>query len=446
MRKNLANYMNGEEINLADMKRDVIYASSKKIKEEKVTHSKIEDDRDISKIIDIISKLPEPKKRKFSEISLRTNPKKWVLSLLNNYPDFDENIMEVLLNDFTDSMLTRMREESRYALAMLLKNELILCHSIYGEETITTNWRAIPRVLDSDNVLRYVRFVKSDDDIVVEYFERWATESFTDWLGLSQKDAFYLFGGKYRIYSKIENIDVVLEFTEEQLDRWLKEHPEIIRRREIKLANPISALLINQIRVGKKKYEDVGDFIQDFTAEKYNIKHYREKFKEVTSPPPRRDKEPKSTGPIDLYLYKFYDEKDVVVKKGDQEEVIVIEKTNPNIDMLFVCEHIKIRSSYLDDILTRFINGETIRIIHVGMNIAPEPIKIRNMEIWNKLEITELTKLLISYYHETKLQDKCLSRILEFAIFKTLSEANRDTHIYYFLDPFTDFGTKFLNP
>ncbi len=424
------------DIAKADTTLDSIYASSKKIREDEVRHTKITEKRDIEKIRNILLKLPEPKERRFSEINLRTNPRNWILSLIDSYPEVDETKMEMLLNDFSDSMQTRMREESKYAMAMLLKNELVLCHSIFGEETITPEWKAIPRMLDSDNVLRYVCFERHEDSsILVKYYEKWATESFVDWLGLPQKDSFYYFGGKYRIYSKIENTNVVLELTEEELDRWLEIHPEI-REGKIRLSNPISVLTFNQIRVGRKKYENVGDFIQDFVAEKYNINFYREKFEELTSSPKKKTKEDRLSGPIELYLYKFYDEKDKVVKVEGGESVIVLEKINPHIDILFVCKDIEIRSSYLDDIFVRFANGERINIVHPGMSISADPIAIGSMEIWNEIEVMEFTNHLIGYYHGTKLQDEYLFRVLEFAIFKTLAEANKKTHLYHFLEPF----------
>ena len=112
-----------------DEQQDVIFTSSKRIKEDEVSHTTISEKRDIEKIREIISKLPSPKERKLTEVSLRTNPRKWVMSLLDSYPNnVKEDEMESLLNDFSDSMQTRMREENKYAVAILLKNELILNH------------------------------------------------------------------------------------------------------------------------------------------------------------------------------------------------------------------------------------------------------------------------------------------------------------------------------
>ncbi len=432
---------------LPTKQREIIFTSSKRIKDGKVNHTTISEKRDIEKIKKIVNKLPSPKERKLTEISLRTNPRKWVVSLLDSYPDnVKEEEMESLLNDFSDSMQTRMREENKYAVVILYKNELVLCHSTFGEETITPNWKTIPRMLDSDNVLRYVRFIKEKNEVKVKYYERWATESFVDWLGLPQKDAFYHFGGKYRIYSRVDNADIVFELTEKDIDRWLEKHPEI-HKGKITFSTPITYLKINQIRVGKKKYEDVGDFIQDLIAEKYGIEFYQRKFKEIVADKKSADNKP--TGPLELYLHKFYDEKHRLVKIEGGESITIVEKVNPRVDILFVCSNIEIRSSYLEDIFARFINGEEINIIHAGIEISANPVTIKTLKIWNKLNIPDLVTYLINYYESVNLQDQDMARFIEYIIFKVLAENNKDTYIYHFLEPFakkiigeSSFGDK----
>ncbi|MFH1625384.1 MAG: hypothetical protein ABID54_09565, partial [Pseudomonadota bacterium] len=115
------------------------------------------------------------------------------------YPDnVKREEEEYLLLDFTEPMKTRMREESKWAIGLLMPGKLVLCHSLFGEETITPEWKIIPRMLDMDNVSRYVCFMDDSGIITVRFWERDATSSFIEWLGLPHKQAF-LFGGRYRI-------------------------------------------------------------------------------------------------------------------------------------------------------------------------------------------------------------------------------------------------------
>jgi len=136
---------------------DPIYTFVKQVKATSVTTKEIPDPLTISKIIAVLGKLETQPKATVSaieDIGLRTNPKKWVSSLLAGYPnDFDATDVENLLFDFTETMQTRMRMETKYALSLLMENKLFVCHSIYGEETITPEWEIIPRMMDIDNVL-----------------------------------------------------------------------------------------------------------------------------------------------------------------------------------------------------------------------------------------------------------------------------------------------------
>jgi len=401
---------------------NLIFVFSKKVKDVQVHHTRIEGARDVEKIKKVLSRLPQGREKKLEEIEFRINPKNWILTLIDEYPsDVENEKMENLINDFTESMRTRMREEEKYAIGVLLRGGLILCHSVFGEETITPEWEVIPRMLDPDNVMRYAYFkIENADSFQVKYYERYATDSFVEWLGLLQRDALYHFGGKYRIYTEISGVANIFELTDEEFEQWIEKHPEI-KKSQIRLTTPIEILNITQIMVGKKKYDNPRDLLQDFYAEKYKIDYYQEQFREIV----------KSLEP---YQYKFFDEKNRVVIIKDGNIITKVEKRNPNFDILFSTKNIELRESYLDDIFVRFINGEKMRIFHAGEKFSTTPLEIKSMEIWNTLELNNLTQSAINYYQETNLQDKVLTRLLGFTIFALLDTQNQTTHIYHFLE------------
>lgn len=402
---------------------NLIFVFSKKVKETEVHYTEIEREIEAEKIKNVLKRLPQGREKKIEEIELRTNPKKWIQSLIDGYPsDVDREKMANLISDFTENMMTRMREEEKYVIGMLSEGELILCHSVFGEETITPEWKIIPRMLDHDNVMRYVHFKKEVDSFRVKFYERYATDSFVEWLGLSQREALFHFGGKYRIYTEIGGINSVFELTENQIEQWIEEHPEM-RTSKIKLKSPIEMLTITQIIVGKTKYNNPKDFLQDCYAEKYRINYSQEQFKEIIKT-------------LEPYQYKFFDEKSqVIMIKGD-DKVTKVEKRNPNFDILFSTENIECRESYLDDIFRRFINGERIRIFHAGEKFLPIPIEIKPMEIWNKIKLNELTQKIIEYYQTANLQDRVLTRLLGFVIFTILDAQNKPSYIHHFLEKF----------
>ncbi len=401
---------------------------TKGIKDDSIHQTKIMDSSDIKKIMEIINtKLPQPKETKLGDINLRRNPKMWVRELLDDYPQSDRKTFEELLSDFTDSMQTRMREDSKYVVGILFKKELLIAHTSYGEKTITPEWKTIPRMLDGDNILRYVHFIDQDGTIIVRYFEKWATLSFVDWLRLPEKEAFYYFGGKYRISSSINGFSISLELTEEDVETLINSG-SIIHDDVISFDPPVSRLKISQIIAGRKKYEHFGDFIQDYEAEKYDIEWYREEYMKIIQ----------SLGPL---TEKHIDEKNRVIKISSGREVTLLNKRNNNLDILFVTNKyggIELRDSYLDNLYNRFLTGEKINIYHVEKPfLANSNLKIGSMTIYNQCQFLELSKNLIKYYNNTNLQDVILHRILEMIIFNILARENEESGLGYFFDIFS---------
>lgn len=399
-----------------------VFTFAKKVKEPSIRSKDISDETTISKIADVVDRLeslPRSTDSSFDEIGLRTNPKKWVSSSLQNYPDdIDKVAIESLLFDFTDSMQTRMREETKYALALQMENKLLLCHSVYGEETITPEWRIIPRMLDRDNVLRYASFSSEGGIINVRYWEKEATSSFIEWLGLPRKQAF-LFGGKYRIHSNIEGVSIEIQLTDEEIEKWLDDHPEIEEGR-ISLATPIQSLKINEISVGRKRYQHVEDFIQDYKAEKHGLPLYQTEYERLNS------------DPLPMFI-KYYDEETRVVRIEGEEEIVEVEKTTPDFQILFADGIIEFRSSYISKLATSIVNGESLNVFHPGLDFKATPFSVASLHIYNKLRSTPLVEHLTDYCEKTNLQDQYLDVLLKYACLIALKEANSNSPITYFL-------------
>jgi hypothetical protein len=275
-------------------------------------------------------------------------------------------------------------------------------------------------MLDTDNVLRYVCFMDEKGIITVRFWEREATSSFTEWLGLPRKQAF-LFGGKYKICFEIEDVTTEFQLTEEEIERWMKAHPEL-REGKINLPTPIQVLNINEIRVGRKRYDNTQDFLQDYEAENYGIAYYQKEYERVNS----------EFLPL---LMKYYDEKTRVVRREGEEETAEVAKSTPHFDILFVNEHIGLRASYLNDIVKRFINGEPMQVFHAGIKFQAPPFILGSMKIYNKIQLDSLTQEAINYYDNTDLQDKNLIALLQYVIFRRLAEINGQLPIAHFFEP-----------
>jgi hypothetical protein len=404
-----------------------IYTFSKRITGTSINEADLNDPGDIAKvnvILNNLDTLPGVKDSTLSAIRLRTNPKKWIRAILKAYPP-DVKFPEIhnLLFNFTDSMKTRMREESKYALGLLLEGKLVLCHSVYGEETITPEWKIIPRMLDMDNVLRYVYFWSTGNDIYVRYWEKSATNSFVEWLGLPRKEAFE-FGGKYRICAEIGRASIEVQLTEQEMEEWLKDHPEL-EEGKIEFDTPISWLNVSEVRVGRQGYQNTRDFIQDYKAERYGVPRYQREYTRV-----REDYLP--------LIVKYYDEKTRVVRIEGDEEVTVLLKTTPKFEIVFADGDIEIRGSYLEELGQRFINGEKLRVFHAGMGFRTPPLEIGNTQIYNDVNISDAAQQIVDYYNDTTLQDRSLDILLKVAALTLLEESNYQEPIKYVFESLSD--------
>ncbi len=227
------------------------YVYSKEVKGNTINKSVITRNIDKNKFLNVINSLLSIGKTKYLEdLELKENCKEWVTTTISNFPDINDKYIEFLIKDFTDSMYTRMREEEKYVVTIVMKDSLILSHSLFGEETITPNLQVIERMLDKDNVIRYVHFQIEKDKIKVTFYEETKSVFFVEWLGLPEKEAFSYLGGINRIFTEIYGSDLVFEFTDEDFEKKIIENKTFkIEGNQIILPEPIQRLTISQVRV-----------------------------------------------------------------------------------------------------------------------------------------------------------------------------------------------------
>ena len=397
-----------------------ILTFTKRIKDQSISFKEIKDNKDIAKIGEVIEKLENLsgiRSSNLSDLGLRTNPKNWASSVLRNFPDqINKQEMQYLIADFTDSMQTRMRMDTKYALGILMDGRLVLCHSVFGEETITPEWKTIPRMLDSDNILRFVGFSNASENIVVKYWEKEATGSFVEWLGLPRKQIFLL-GGNYKLRTEIDNMSVEFQMDDEEVGVWLAAHPEV-RDGYITLSSPIQSLNIKDARAGRKLYEDMRDFIQDYEAETFGMPKYHKEYQKIKA----------SNLPL---LMKHYDEKERVVRVEGDDKTTAIDKSTPGFNILFADGEIEIRPSYLNEIVSKIKNKENQKIVHAGHKFASPPFILGATQIYNQIEINSAVRLLTDYYNETNLQDVNLNTLFLFVVFSLLSCTNMGSPFSY---------------
>lgn len=418
--------------------QEYTYVYSKKVNDSKIVGSKKTRKFEKDKMSNVInSLLPLGKTMFLKDLYLKQNCQDWINAIFSLYPNVNERDVKELLNDFTDSMNTRMREDEKYVVCILTSKFLILCHSRFGEETITPKYEVMERMLDKDNVLRFVYFEKEIDDIKLIFFEDSPSVFFANWLGIPEKEAFGYLGGKNKFYGEINGSTFVFEFTDDDFDKkFIQNKTFSINENQLILPHPIQNIPLVQIRVGRRPYDDIEDFMQDFFAKRYDLTFYQNEYKNIIY-----------SVDFDLWSKKIIDEKFVV---RDSNRKVLVKKSNTQFFIIFSNKEIEIRPSFLSEIKSKLLNNEPLKIFHAGGNVSTTPLRIKNFEIYNKLN-QKISKPILDYYSNLKIKDE-FEGIFLYVLLEILSRENSSKSIFYFLKqlansiiPKTDFSKKFAN-
>lgn len=414
-----------------------VYVYSKQVQDNTIKCTNLSRKIDVNQVLGIISSLKQiGKKRDINDFEFQDNCKEWVYDILSNYPNNNELAIKYLLNDFTNSMMTRMREKDKFVLSIVSEGYLFLCHSSIGEKTITPFWKVADRMLDKDNVERFVIFHKEHDSIKVIYYEHSPSEFFTRWLGIPEKEAFFYLGGKNRLYFDIDGVHCVLELTDDDVENKLLNGASQfkVEKNQLIASSPINRLEVNQIRVGKKRYNSLTDFFQDYLARRYELSYYQNEYKKLAES-------------LDVLTHAYFDDFDKVVAVSSEDgEEVKVKKRNPNFHILFSGRLIsgatlEMRDSFFDRIFTDFLNGINVRIFHAGMNIylqSQGPYQIGSLEIYNEMCSGELITSLLDFCQMTKIADNTLKNALYYSVFLLLSKTNETKALSYFFGKFAN--------
>jgi len=398
------------------------YVYSKRVKEGAIKSTEIRKNEEKRKLSEMITSLLRLGREKgLDDLEIKENCREWVIKILEKYPSFDKSHLKYLINDFTDHMMTRMREEGKYAIAIVYQGMLLLCHSAVGEKTMTPSFQIIERMLDKDNVDRFVAFKKENDQIKVIYWEHYPSGLFIRWLGITGREASYYLGGKNRFYTEIEGLKCAIELSDEEVEEKLVESDKFKFENNTLILPSGYSLVINQIRTGKKYYKNYDEFLEEFMFRRYNLTYYSEQYTKINNS-------------LDLLYKKFVDEKDKLIEIENSKEKTVLRKRNPNFTILFANKHISIRQSFLNELFTNYLNNTKTKIFHAGMKFSQKPLKIGPFEFYNKIETNELISAICEFLEKSDIKDKSIYHTLSYTILQLLKNKNQEKPISYFLE------------
>lgn len=360
-------------------------------------------------VIEVMKSLSSSDKLDFNNLKINTNRKIWIKSLLSENNPHNINF---LINDFAEEMNTTMRGKDKYVILIIMNKELILVHTKMGEKSLSPKFKFFERMLDKDNILRYVWFKKIGDKINVKYYEKYQSKFFTKWLGINRKDLFYEFGGKNKFFLDLYGYPLVLEINDEDFKD--NEYLEFTNNSVI-FKNPPEGLKIDHIQRSNKRYDNVNEFEKDHISRRFKLKHHQEEYAKLMN----------SFIPLENKIYDY----ETCVKSTDGK--YNFQKENTNITIIFCNEKIDIDENFLDSIVLSILNNGEIELCHAGLKITPTPIIIGKLKIYNMINLN-LANPLIEYYNSKEFSSSHKKEFL-FAIFHCLYLENNGTIYSYFL-------------
>lgn len=334
-----------------------------------------EDDGQIDNIMEVINGLErKTNSHPFNHLDLDDSTKMCVTNLLDAYPDFTEDFCNLLINYFSKSMLTRAREEGKYAVLIVFEDSVAVCHTDAEEKTLSREAEVIVRLLDTDNVSKYARFHDSDDGREVLHFQRHLSKSFSDWLGLDPQEVAYDDAGEIKIFTKIDGSLAQFEYEQDEFERKfvINEDYELLSGI---LRTPNDKYPVNHIEFGKRKYDTVDEFMQAFYSLFYGLSHYESEYETIAQS-------------ITPHVSQVIDHESKVTKGGPTGTTQVV-KDSSEFGIVFADKHIDIAAAWRLELAKAFQQGDRVQLHHVGLPLSEEPISIGSFEVYNDFEIND---------------------------------------------------------
>jgi len=362
--------------------------------------------RNIHEVIDGLDR--QTSTHPLDELDVDDNPQMFVDRLLEAYPNHDEAFCVSLINDFSDSMKTRARQPGKYAVLILYEDSLILCHTDSEEMTITKEAEVLERLLDTDNVDKYARFRESYDGIEVLQFERSVSKSFSEFLGLEPEEIAYEEAGEIKIFTEIDGSAARFEFGQEEFEQKFITGASHDLKTEI-LETPNDEYPVNHIKMGRRRYDTVDEFLQQFYALYFDLNTLQNQYGTIAD-----SMTPHTTTVVD--------HEDKVTTGGPNGSTKVKKGNDSEFNVIFADKHIELSASWRLQLSKKLRTGERVRLHHVGNDFVEDPVRVGPFEVYNPIDIDEgRLNQLYSVTQEARTGEH-LSNIIYCVMFHTLSE------------------------
>ncbi|WP_435193834.1 hypothetical protein [Natronomonas sp. EA1] len=404
----------------------------------------IDQNNDITNIRDLINDVRDGVEdfHTLESLDVRSYFKDWVTTILANSDSLTANIdkdlrktIEYLAEDFSDSMLSRAREKGKYVVFIISEGSLIAAHSFTGKKAITTDMTVIEELLSESNIDKFAEFRYDEDkDVIVEHYDRNDTVSFTNWLGIPEDEVAFNIKGDVRIYTEIDDIDVVFEFDEKDITKKLLGSDRYdLSDGMLKTPNE-KPRRIERIRWGHTAYSDVDDFKQDLFKISHNLARAFDLYNDEIS------------NSLDSF-FDVEDHREAIIKFKNESTESISKPQVDNFELVYVNQYVDMHVSWRKHLCQNLLTDrDPLPICHAGAEFAEHPFKIGNFRIYNKMGLSEVQSEYITDLLKTAedMGSANLRPLFTHVVFKLLSEATPKPLRYMFIEFANEFESQFL--
>jgi len=373
-------------------------------------------------------------------LDVRSYFEDWVSTVLENSESLSSDseddlrhMLGYLAEDFSESMLSRARERGKYVVLIVSEESLIVCHSFTGKKALTTDMDVIEELLSESNIDKFAEFQYNDDrDIIVHHFDRNDTQSFTNWLGIPEDEIAFDVKGDVRIYTQIDEIDVVFEFDQDAITSKLLASDDYDLKDGMLQTPNEPARSVDRVQWGYDTFEDVDEFKQELVKVNHNLSRAFDLY----------DRE------ISDSLDSFFDVQDnpnrIIKDTGDTVEEI--KKPQVDFQLVFVNNQVEMDISWRKTLAQNlFANHDPIPICHAGSTFSEQPFHIGNFRIYNEVPLTETQQTFIRDLLSTAndMGSANLRPLFAHIAFELLTHTNPKPIRYLFKEFSKEFKTQF---
>lgn len=398
------------QTHIVDADPDPVYLRYKEVQGNELTEQTLTSETKVRNVLEVVKGLDRQTKPSSveSDLELDANPDMWVSHLLENYPDPPEIFDSSLINNFCDSLYTSARQPGKYAVLLVVANSVIICHTDSKEKTITTGADVLERLLDTDNVDKYVRFKRERDGITAHHFERdQNTKSFSEWLGLQPEEIAFEEAGDVKIYTRQKGATSIFQYPRDEfVEKFLLEETHTLVSDVLRFPDG-DEFTVDQVKLGRRSYGTIDEFLQAFYNIYYDLQTYRTKYGNLTE----------SLGP---WNGDIIDYRSKVTKGLDGE--IVLKKEHDELNIVFADKLIDLSAGWRLELLSKFIDGDETRLHHVGSDFTEEPQAVGPFLVFNEAEgdferLNELYDIISNFN-----TGDTMANIVSYVIFDTAAE------------------------